>query len=158
MSLELQVRFIFGLYACVVVNREGRPQGKNGSRIFAYERPHGHPSFTGWRALPLTILLLKVYSSQGLCAYVLKSVDNAAYRGVVVGHDHRHHSERWAALTAAAFLTKGVKAYLLRGFVHTPLYVPHYRLPPFQVSNLVCSVPFCVGTLGAACGVMITGM
>ena len=46
---------------------------------------------------------------------------NAAERGVVVGHDHRHNSERWAKLTAAAFVEKGVKVYLHRGLVHTPL-------------------------------------
>jgi len=68
-----------------------------------------------------TDLLSHVDLSQGLCAYVLKTVGNAAHRGVVIGHDHRHHSERWAALTAAAFLSKGMKVYLLRGFVHTPL-------------------------------------
>ncbi|KAF9646856.1 hypothetical protein BDM02DRAFT_3188473 [Thelephora ganbajun] len=82
--------------------------------------------------------LTVIQASQGLCAYVLKTVDNMTHRGVVVGHDHRYHSERWAALTAAAFLAKGVKVYLLRGLVHTPL------------------VPFSVGTLRAACGVMIT--
>ena len=73
------------------------------------------------RKRPPTDLFLNVYSYQGLCAYVLKTVDNVPHRGVIVGHDHRHHSERWAALTAAAFLSQGVKAYLLRGFVHTPL-------------------------------------
>ena len=51
-----------------------------------------------------------------------------------------------------------MKVYLLRGFVHTPLYVLHYCFPLFQVLNFVYSVPFSVGTLGAACGVMITGM
>ena len=86
--------------------------------------------------LPPVGLLPHVDLSQGLCAYVLKTVENAAHRGIVVGHDHRYHSERWAALTAAAFLSKGVKVYLLRGFVHTPLYVPHYYFPPFRVFNL----------------------
>ena len=76
--------------------------------------------------------MFNVCSSQGLCAYALKKVDNAAQRGVVVGHDHRHHSEHWAALAAAAFLSKGVRAYLLRGFVHTPLYVITTVFPPFK--------------------------
>ncbi|KAI5831145.1 Phosphoglucomutase, first 3 domain-containing protein [Schizophyllum commune Tattone D] len=79
-----------------------------------------------------------IQASQGLCAYVLANVPNAAERGVVVGHDHRHNSERWAKLTAAAFIEKGVKVYLHRGLVHTPL------------------VPFTVKNRGAACGVMIT--
>ncbi|KAH9934848.1 phosphoglucomutase first 3 domain-containing protein [Fomitopsis serialis] len=83
--------------------------------------------------------LIIIQASQGLCQYVLRTVENAATRGVVVGHDHRHHSEEWAQLTAAAFLKSGVKVYLHRGLVHTPL------------------VPFSVKKLGAACGVMITG-
>ncbi|KAH9842866.1 uncharacterized protein C8Q71DRAFT_877343 [Rhodofomes roseus] len=83
--------------------------------------------------------LIIIQASQGLCQYVLRTVGNAAERGVVVGHDHRHHSEKWAQLTAAAFLKNGVKVYLHEGLVHTPL------------------VPFSVKKLGAACGVMITG-
>ncbi|EPT05929.1 hypothetical protein FOMPIDRAFT_1033960 [Fomitopsis schrenkii] len=82
--------------------------------------------------------LIVIQASQGLCQYVLNTVEGAASKGVVVGHDHRHHSEKWARLTAAAFLKNGVKVYLHRGLVHTPL------------------VPFSVKKLGAACGVMIT--
>lgn len=58
---------------------------------------------------------------QGLCAYVLENVQDAATRGIVVGHDHRHHSDRWAKLTAVAFVDKGVRVYLFDGLVHTPL-------------------------------------
>ncbi|CCM02916.1 uncharacterized protein FIBRA_05030 [Fibroporia radiculosa] len=83
--------------------------------------------------------LIIIQASQGLCAYVLQAVPNAAERGVVVGHDHRHNSERWAGLTAAAFIAHDVKVYLHRGLVHTPL------------------VPFSVKKLNAACGIMITG-
>ncbi|ETW81836.1 hypothetical protein HETIRDRAFT_317679 [Heterobasidion irregulare TC 32-1] len=82
--------------------------------------------------------LIVIQSSQGLCAYVLKHVDNAMERGVVIGHDHRYHSARWARLTGLAFIAQGVKVYLLRGLVHTPM------------------VPFGVKRLHAACGVMIT--
>ena len=85
-------------------------------------------------------------------------MDRATLRGAVVGHDHRHHSERWAALTAAAFLSKGVKVYLLRGLVHTPLYAPCNPLLSTQVLSFVFSVPFSVVAAGAACGVMITGI
>lgn len=80
---------------------------------------------------------IEVGLPQGLCAYVLKIVDQAADRGVVVGHDHRHHSERWATLTAAAFLSKGMKVYLLRGLVHTPLYVPCDPFPSCPMLSLV---------------------
>ncbi|KAH7906231.1 hypothetical protein BJ138DRAFT_1175028 [Hygrophoropsis aurantiaca] len=82
--------------------------------------------------------LVIIQASQGLCAYVLENIKNAACRGVVVGHDHRYNSERWAQLTAAAFIASNVKVYLHRGLVHTPL------------------VPFSVKQLDAACGVMIT--
>ncbi|OCH95278.1 hypothetical protein OBBRIDRAFT_788474 [Obba rivulosa] len=82
--------------------------------------------------------LIIIQASQGLCVYVLKNVSNAASRGVVIGHDHRYHSDRWANLTAAVFIANNVKVYLHRGLVHTPL------------------VPFSVKKLNAACGVMIT--
>lgn len=89
----------------------------------------------GWaRMNDLTI----IQASQGLCAYVLQHVPDACRRGVVVGYDHRHNSERWARLTMAVFITNNVKVYFLKGFVHTPL------------------VPFSVKRLNAACGVMIT--
>ncbi|KAF8750851.1 phosphohexose mutase family [Rhizoctonia solani] len=48
--------------------------------------------------------LIVIQASQGLCAYVLQNVPNATERGVVVGHDHRYNSEKWAQLTAAAFV------------------------------------------------------
>lgn len=82
--------------------------------------------------------LIIIQASQGLCQYVLSHVRDAASRGVVIGHDHRHNSEHWAQLTAAAFLTNNVKVYLHRSLVHTPM------------------VPFSVKKLKAACGVMIT--
>ncbi|EGN96134.1 hypothetical protein SERLA73DRAFT_170549 [Serpula lacrymans var. lacrymans S7.3] len=82
--------------------------------------------------------LIVIQASQGLCAYVLEHVDNVINRGVVVGHDHRHNSERWAQLTAAVFIANNIKVYLHRGLVHTPL------------------VPFTVKRTHAACGIMIT--
>ncbi|KAG2115516.1 hypothetical protein DEU56DRAFT_932718 [Suillus clintonianus] len=89
--------------------------------------------------------LIVIQASQGLCAYVLEHVKNAATRGVVVGHDHRYNSERWAQLTAAAFIANNVKVYLHKGLVHTPLYI-----------KAALRVPFSVKALNAACGVMIT--
>ncbi|KAJ7771839.1 hypothetical protein B0H16DRAFT_1305777 [Mycena metata] len=82
--------------------------------------------------------LIVIQASQGLCQYVLRNVENAASRGVVIGHDHRHNSERWAQLTAAVFVNSGFKTYLCRGLVHTPM------------------VPFTVQALTASCGIMIT--
>ncbi|KLO11991.1 phosphoglucomutase 1 [Schizopora paradoxa] len=89
----------------------------------------------GWaRMNDLTV----TQASQGLCAYVEKTVHNAPQRGIVIGRDHRYHSEHWANLVAMVFLNKGFKVYLHPGLVHTPL------------------VPFAVSYFKAACGVMIT--
>jgi phosphomannomutase len=93
---------------------------------------------------------------QGLCAYIIANVNDAASRGVVVGYDHRHNSERWAQLTAAVFMAKGVKAYLLRGLVPTPMWV-HMEISLIYSYALSIRVPFSVKRLNAACGVMITG-
>ncbi|KAL5529370.1 hypothetical protein ACEPAG_5355 [Sanghuangporus baumii] len=82
--------------------------------------------------------LIVIQASQGLCSYVLREIPNASSRGIVVGHDHRYHSEEWARLVAMVFLNKGFRVYLYRRLVHTPL------------------VPFAVSKLHAACGVMIT--
>lgn len=99
---------------------------------------------------------------QGLCSYVLEHVKDATSRGVVIGHDHRHNSERWAKLTAVAFVAKGMKVYLHKGLVHTPLWVRDICLTMKCCinPNFLCdtySVPFSVRRLNAACGVMITG-
>ncbi|PVG04091.1 Phosphoglucomutase, first 3 domain-containing protein [Serendipita vermifera] len=82
--------------------------------------------------------LIIIQASQGLCNYILNNVEKSRERGVVVGHDHRYNSERWAQLTAAVFLQAGFKVYLHRNLVHTPL------------------VPFTVQQTRAAGGVMIT--
>jgi phosphoglucomutase len=83
------------------------------------ERLDCYSSITGLINQFSTFSIADLY--QGLCAYVLRNVKEAASRGVVIGHDHRHHSERWARLTAAAFMAKNVKVYLYKGLVHTPM-------------------------------------
>lgn len=78
---------------------------------------------------------------------------------MVIGHDHRHHSARWARLTGLAFIAQGVKVYLLRGLVHTPMC--EWSCSSNGLLSLKClmslRVPFGVKRLHAACGVMITG-
>ncbi|KAG9039211.1 Phosphoglucomutase-3 [Tulasnella sp. JGI-2019a] len=116
-------------------NNEAELEQRLGSRIeFGTAGLRGRMEAGFSRMNDLTI----IQASQGLCAYVVQMIPDAKTRGIVIGHDHRHHSDRWALLTAAAFIGEGVKAYLHRGLVHTPL------------------VPFSVGRLNAACGVMIT--
>ena len=79
-----------------------------------------------------------IQTSQGLAEYLLFTLPNAAAAGVVVGHDARHNSERFADLAAAVFERKGIAVWWFEDIVHTPL------------------VPFAVKTLQAAAGVMIT--
>lgn len=80
-------------------------------------------------------------ASQGLADYVLAQQgvrSDASVPSVVIGYDARHNSEKFARLSAAAFLKKGLKVLWFGNLVHTPM------------------VPFAVNRYGAAAGVMIT--
>jgi phosphomannomutase len=80
-------------------------------------------------------------TSQGLCMYLEKLLGAkvAAEKGLVLGFDGRHNSRAFAFITAAVFLSRGHKVYLMH-------------------SKLVCTpfVPFGVRMLKAAAGVMVT--
>jgi phosphoglucomutase len=67
--------------------------------------------------------LTVLQASQGLALYIEKTVRNAKTRGVVIGHDHRHHSDDFARLTAYAFIQRGFKVWYYKELVHTPLVV-----------------------------------
>ncbi|CAI6335112.1 unnamed protein product [Periconia digitata] len=82
--------------------------------------------------------LTVIQASQGLAAYLLKTEQHAKRRGVVIGRDARHNSEKFAKLTAAAFVAKGIKVWWYDIPTHTPL------------------VPFGVRELDAVAGIMIT--
>ncbi|KAF3010581.1 Phosphoglucomutase-3 [Curvularia kusanoi] len=82
--------------------------------------------------------LTVIQASQGLAAYLLKTEEDVKRRGVVIGRDARHNSEKFAKLTAAAFVAKGIKVWWYETPSHTPL------------------VPFGVRELGAVAGVMVT--
>lgn len=82
--------------------------------------------------------LTVIQASQGLAEYLLATEENVKQRGVVIGRDARHNSEKFAKLTAAAFVAKGIKVWWFEPTVHTPM------------------VPFGVGQLNAAAGVMVT--
>ncbi|KAH7091242.1 hypothetical protein FB567DRAFT_518262 [Paraphoma chrysanthemicola] len=82
--------------------------------------------------------LTVIQASQGLAAYLLQTEHDVKRRGVVIGRDARHNSEKFAKLTAAAFVARGIKVWWYETPSHTPL------------------VPFGVRELGAAAGVMIT--
>ncbi|XP_045107656.1 phosphoglucomutase-2-like isoform X1 [Portunus trituberculatus] len=82
--------------------------------------------------------LVIIQTSQGLAKYLTTVHPEAKSEGVVIGHDSRHNSHRFARLAAAAFLNAGVPVYLYSKIVPTPF------------------VPFGVVQLGAAAGVMVT--
>lgn len=72
--------------------------------------------------------LVVIQASQGICKYLTKQFgDRAKSMGVAVGYDHREQgslsSKRFAELTAAVCAHYGIKVYLYRGFVATPLVV-----------------------------------
>ncbi|GEQ70132.1 hypothetical protein JCM33374_g3808 [Metschnikowia sp. JCM 33374] len=110
-------------------------------------------------------------ASQGLVAYILKGGDggdgnvandsSVKRSSIVVGYDHRYHSQRFAELTASVALASGMDVYYLgsvdklsgesmgedgslsetsadRMYVHTPM------------------VPFAIDHYGASAGVMVT--
>ncbi|KAI9267914.1 hypothetical protein BDA99DRAFT_504345 [Phascolomyces articulosus] len=82
--------------------------------------------------------LTVLQTSQGLAKYLVETVHDAKQRGVVIGHDHRHHSESFARLTASTFIILGFRVWYYHDYIHTPL------------------VPFTVKQKNAAAGVMIT--
>lgn len=95
----------------------------------------------GWSKMnSLTVL----QASQGLAEYYLATARDhgSKQQTVVIGHDHRFHSQEFAEFTAKAFLLKGFKVLYLNyakgTFVHTPL------------------VPFAINYYKASAGVMIT--
>jgi len=82
--------------------------------------------------------LVVIQTTQGLAAHLLATDADVKRKGVVVGHDHRHQSDAFARLTAAVFVTAGIRVHFFKGICATPL------------------VPFAVTSRGAAAGIMIT--
>ncbi|TKX21710.1 phosphoribomutase-like protein [Elsinoe australis] len=83
--------------------------------------------------------LTVLQASQGLAYYLLSVTTSTpdVPLSIVIGHDARHNSAKFARLAAGAFVGKGIKVWWL-GQCHTPL------------------VPFVVGGRGAGAGVMVT--
>ena len=77
-------------------------------------------------------------ATAGLGRHLLDAVPGAGEAGVVVGHDARHGSERFAREAAAVLSGAGLRTY---------------RLPPLAPTPLTA---FAVRHLGCAAGVMIT--
>nr|POF27654.1 putative phosphoribomutase [Quercus suber] len=86
--------------------------------------------------------LTVLQASQGLARYILDQQSASRLGGdslrIVIGHDARHHSAKFARLAADAFVAKGFEVLWFETLVHTPM------------------VPFAVGRYKAAAGVMVT--
>lgn len=52
-------------------------------------------------------------ASQGLAEYIKSTVDDSASLSIVIGHDHRYNSKRFAELAIAVFISKGFQVYYI---------------------------------------------
>lgn len=78
--------------------------------------------------------LVIIQTAQGLCDYIMKQYPNEKdlkERGIVYGYDGRYNSKRFAELSAAVFVQKGVKVWLYSKMVATPFV-------PFAILQLKC--------------------
>nr|POE78065.1 phosphoribomutase [Quercus suber] len=86
--------------------------------------------------------LTVLQASQGLAQYILDQQRAACSDdkrlSIVIGHDARKNSAKFASLAASAFIGKGFEVLWFEKLVHTPM------------------VPFAVGRYKAAAGVMVT--
>ena len=57
----------------------------------------------------------------GLANYMLKAVEQAKSKGIVIGYDGRHGSKQFAQDTAAVFASKGFKIYQSSDVTATPV-------------------------------------
>lgn len=83
---------------------------------------------------PLTV----IQASQGLAKYIRNERPEIASRGVVIGHDARHNSDRFAVLAANAFIALQIPVWFYEPAGPTPM------------------VPFGVIHFNAATGIMVT--
>jgi phosphoglucomutase len=88
--------------------------------------------------------LTVIQATQGLYEYLITNLPESFEMGIVIGHDHRFNSERFAKFVASIFLNgksdgkKKCPVYFLSPSVATPL------------------VPFAIKHFRAGCGIMIT--
>lgn len=82
--------------------------------------------------------LTVIQASQGLAKYIRTRHPEIAAAGVVIGHDARHNSAKFASLAANAFLNERIPVWHYQEESPTPL------------------VPFGIGHFKAAAGIMVT--
>jgi phosphomannomutase len=77
-------------------------------------------------------------ASQGLTVYLEKVFPKELSRGIVLGYDGRHNSQRFAHIAARVFASRGIRVHLFSEIVPTPV------------------VSFAILHLRALAGVMVT--
>lgn len=82
--------------------------------------------------------LTVIQASQGLAKYIHHKRPDISSRGVVIGHDARHNSNRFAVLAANAFIALQIPVWFFDQAGPTPM------------------VPFGVNYFKAAAGIMVT--
>ncbi|KAJ5780599.1 hypothetical protein N7457_005759 [Penicillium paradoxum] len=82
--------------------------------------------------------LIVIQASQGLAKFIRDKRSDIASKGVVIGHDARHNSAKFAALAANAFIAQQIPVWFFDEEGPTPM------------------VAFGVNYFGAAAGVMVT--
>lgn len=95
-------------------------------------------------------------ASQGLVSYTLKKESGRA--SLVVGYDHRHHSQRYAEITASVALAHGLKVYYLGDINNlSPELDPQmHSVMDYTLTVHTPMVPFTIKQVGASVGVMVT--
>lgn len=93
-------------------------------------------------------------ASQGLVNYILEENGTS----LVIGYDHRHHSQRFAEITASVALLRGLRVYYLGSVTHlSPETLG--TASPDKVDRLYVHtpiVPFGIDHYNASAGVMVT--
>lgn len=82
--------------------------------------------------------LIVIQASQGLAKFIRDKRSDIASNGVVIGHDARHNSAKFAALAANAFIAQHIPVWFFNEEGPTPM------------------VAFGVNYFGAAAGIMVT--
>ncbi|KAL3477812.1 hypothetical protein BJX99DRAFT_269685 [Aspergillus californicus] len=82
--------------------------------------------------------LTVIQASQGLATYLRDNHSDLCSRGVIIGHDARHNSAKFAILAANAFIAQQIPVWFFSGPAVTP------------------AVPFAVTDMRALAGVMVT--
>ncbi|KAL4808852.1 hypothetical protein BDV18DRAFT_167742 [Aspergillus unguis] len=82
--------------------------------------------------------LTVIQASQGLAKYLRDNYSDLCSRGVIIGHDARHNSAKFAVLAANAFIAQEIPVWFYSGPAVTP------------------AVPFGVTDMRALAGVMVT--